>query len=172
MTDFECYRAILQSQQTKSVKAQPVFQTQPSISVSTTAASISKSHVVAQPVSTTIALPLINQLATTRSQPVGWLTNVPIEISFTEFTNALLFNKHQPPRIDQYLNLVNNIQPLGGIQTKREAAMFLAQTVYETKGLSTLSEPFCTQTGCVGQFVTNLGMISRSYHGRGYLNMV
>ena len=47
--------------------------------------------------------------------------------SFDEFSNALTLNKYPIPTKDQYVNFVNGAYPLGGITTKRELAMFLAQ---------------------------------------------
>ncbi len=47
--------------------------------------------------------------------------------SFREFSNALTFNKYPVPTREQYDNFVNGASTQGGIASKRELAMFLAQ---------------------------------------------
>jgi hypothetical protein len=47
--------------------------------------------------------------------------------SFSEFSNALTFNKYPVPTKAQYDNFVNGASSQGGITSKRELAMFLAQ---------------------------------------------
>jgi hypothetical protein len=94
-------------------------------------------------------------------------------ISQTEFIYALLLNNFPAPRQDQYTNFLNFLRLSSDkIQSKREAAMFLAHVIHETSGLRFLREQACIQTGCTGQYISRMGRLNRSYYGRGYIQLV
>lgn len=67
--------------------------------------------------------------------------------SFTEFVNALTYNKYPVPTMDQYNNFITGAQAQGSIKTKRELAMFLAQIIHESGGLQHVIEEKCG-SGC------------------------
>ena len=67
--------------------------------------------------------------------------------SFTEFINALTYNKYPVPTMDQYNNFITGAQAQGSIKSKRELAMFLAQIIHESGGLQHVVEEKCG-SGC------------------------
>jgi chitinase len=66
---------------------------------------------------------------------------------------------------------VTELAQYGGITTKREAAMFLAQILWESDGLRATSEYACAATGCPGEYGTSQ-YPEESYYGRGYIQLV
>ena len=80
------------------------------------------------------------------------------------------------PTDDQYNYLVSQSSNWGAITIKREMAMFLAQILWESAGLTAKRELACIVTGCPG--VYNSGKYpynkypSQSYYGRGYIQLV
>jgi chitinase len=62
----------------------------------------------------------------------------------------------------------------GGISSKREAAMFLAQMSYESAGLVVKKDPLCMVTQCTYSYpnTPGIGYPGKYYWGRGYLKLV
>ena len=56
-------------------------------------------------------------------------------ITKAEFFNSVVVNGYPRPNMSQYYAFREKIQAEGGISTKREAAMFLAQIIWESGGL-------------------------------------
>ncbi|PVU96445.1 hypothetical protein BB561_001177 [Smittium simulii] len=59
----------------------------------------------------------------------------------------------------------------GGISSKREAAMFLSQILWESDGLRAKEEYACQNTDCSSNYPSNLGYKGKVYHGRGYIQL-
>ena len=95
--------------------------------------------------------------------------------SFQEFSNALTQNGFPAPSSTQYTNFVNGMSSQGGITTKREAAMFLAQIMHESGGLLLVIETACG-IGCVNcpydYLSPGLDYPGKRYCGRGYIQLV
>lgn len=80
-------------------------------------------------------------------------------------------NGYPAPTQDQYYNYVTQLTSLGAISTKREAAMFLAEIMWESDGLRAKREYNCLSTGCPGLYGTSI-YPNQSYYGRGYIQLV
>ncbi|KCZ76778.1 hypothetical protein H311_02220 [Anncaliia algerae PRA109] len=52
-----------------------------------------------------------------------------------------------------------------------EAAMFLAQIIHESAGLTKIEEEACANGGCEGQYGSDQGEPGKSYHGRGFIQL-
>ena len=95
-------------------------------------------------------------------------------INKSEFLQAAACKTTTVPTDEQYTYLVTQATAWGGITTKREMAMFLAQILWESDGLVAKREYACLATGCPG--VYNSGTYnqypSQSYYGRGYIQLV
>ena len=96
-------------------------------------------------------------------------------VSQREFEAAVTKNgatSFVKPTDDQYNSFVSQLQTAGGITSKREAAMFLSQIIWESGGLKFKRELACVQTGCLGKYSTSLGVPGQNYYGRGYIQLV
>lgn len=93
-------------------------------------------------------------------------------ITWTEFVNSVVQNNYPKPKREQYEAFVSKIKKDGGIDSKREAAMFLAQILWESGGLKHRVEIDCKETGCPGQYSSGIGAWGKSYYGRGYIQLV
>ena len=82
-----------------------------------------------------------------------------LSVSFCEFKNALEFNNYPPPSEQQYKSFSSQMVSKGGIHTKREAAMFLAQVIHESGGLRFKSELACQVSGCPDSYQITTGML-------------
>ena len=80
-------------------------------------------------------------------------------------------NGYPTPSAEQYRGYINGI-PKGGISTKREAAMALAQFLHESAGLTAKREWACKETQCPGSY-TGAGCEApgQYYYGRGYIQL-
>ena len=67
--------------------------------------------------------------------------------------------------------MIKNAAPAGGITTKRELAMFLAQILVESAGLKYKSETRCATNGCPGDYETAQDFPGARYYGRGYMQL-
>lgn len=92
-------------------------------------------------------------------------------ITYEEFVNAVVKSGYPSPSIEKYTNFVTQLGPKGGIYTKREAAMFLAEILWESDGLVATSEYACVETKCPGQYGTSQ-YPGQNYYGRGYIQLV
>ena len=92
-------------------------------------------------------------------------------ITWEEFQKAFLLNNYPTPTFIQYENFIANAEPLGGITTKRELAMFLAQIMWESIGLRYIQEVDCVNTGCPGHYQTENDFPGARYYGRGYIQL-
>jgi len=85
--------------------------------------------------------------------------------SFDEFCNALTINGYPKPNLNQYNSFITQAEPAGGISSKRELAMFLAQIIHESGGLQFKEETH------PGEYDAQGGAPGRTYHGRGYIQL-
>ena len=92
-------------------------------------------------------------------------------ITFEEFKNSVVKSGYPQPSREQYLNFVTQLEPQGGVTSKREAAMFLSQILWESDGLRARAEYACEKTGCPGVYGTSR-YIGQNYYGRGYIQLV
>ena len=98
-------------------------------------------------------------------------TNQIYSISYDEFKNSVTKSGYQSPSYEKYHNFVTQLKSQGNIDTKREAAMFLSQILWESDGLRARSEYACEHNGCPGVYGTSR-YIGQSYYGRGYIQLV
>ena len=126
----------------------------------------------------TTAKPLVTTTTTTtKTTTVSTTTTASSSIypTFTEFSNALTLNGYPAPTMLQYTNFIGGMTSQGGITTKREAAMFLAEIIHESGGLQLVIESACG-AGCAKcpTSYASPGMDSpgKLYCGRGYIQLV
>ncbi len=76
--------------------------------------------------------------------------------------------------MEVYNNFNSQTLSKGGITSKREAAMFLAQILWESDGLVAKSQYACRTTGCPGEYLqtTSPYYPGQNYYGRGYIQLV
>lgn len=98
-------------------------------------------------------------------------TNHTYLVSFEEFKNSISKSGYETPNYEKYHNFVTQLKRQGNIDTKTEAAMFLAQILWESDGLRAKSEYACEHTGCPGVYGTSR-YIGQNYYGRGYIQLV
>lgn len=75
------------------------------------------------------------------------------------------------PTADQYKAFINNAASKGGITTKTELAMFLAEIMWESGGLVYKSELACKDNNCSGSYQDSTGISGKYYYGRGYIQL-
>ena len=94
--------------------------------------------------------------------------------TFEEFSNALTFNKYPVPTREQYENCMDGAVSQGGIVSKRELAMFLAQIIHESGGLQFKMEQRCGSgcKNCPWDYVDPKDYPGQHYCGRGYIQLV
>ena len=92
-------------------------------------------------------------------------------VTYQEFTNAVTKAGYDLPKYEIYINFVSQLEFQGNIRTKREAAMFLAQILWESDGLKATEEYACIKTECPGMYGTSR-YIGKNYYGRGYIQLV
>ena len=107
------------------------------------------------------------QTQTTRPTPRTDNSMVP---SKKEFIAAFIKNKYAPPTDEQYKNFVNGITK-ENFGSKREVAMFLAQILHESGGLTVKAEERCLKNGCRGDYETKEDFPKKRYYGRGYIQL-
>ena len=75
------------------------------------------------------------------------------------------------PTDDQYTAFIKEAETMGGITSKTELAMFLAEIMWESGGLYYKSELACKTNNCAGSYVDNVGLSGKYYYGRGYIQL-
>jgi chitinase len=75
------------------------------------------------------------------------------------------------PTTEQYKAFINNAGTMGGITSKTELAMFLAQIMWESGGLIYKSELACQTDNCAGSYQDSTGLPGKYYYGRGYIQL-
>lgn len=91
--------------------------------------------------------------------------------SFDQFKNAVTSNGYPAPSQDQYNTFARLYADKGGITSKRELAMFLAEILHESGGLRYKKELACEHTGCPGSYVAGGEPAGKHYYGRGYIQL-
>ncbi|OMJ29505.1 Endochitinase A [Smittium culicis] len=74
------------------------------------------------------------------------------------------------PKMNQVVFFLNCIK-LAGISTRREAAMFLSQLLWESHGLKYKDELNCSESKCPNTYTTPIDVSGKSYFGRGYIQL-
>ena len=85
-----------------------------------------------------------------------------------EFINAFTANKFPVPRDCQYIGFVNGIDA-ETFSSKREVAMFLANLMQESGGLTIKIEQRCLKNGCKGDYTLKTDLKDKHYFGGCYL---
>ena len=127
--------------------------------------------------------PYVIQTAALPSKPVGSASTTNPQASTTnannynsmvpskkEFTAAFIKNRYAPPTDEQYKNFVNGVNK-ENFTNKREVAMFLAQILHESGGLTVKAEERCLKDGCRGDYETKDDYPKKRYYGRGYIQL-
>ena len=94
--------------------------------------------------------------------------------TFKEFSAALTLNHYPVPTREQYQNFKNGAQTQGGISSKIELAMFLAQVMHQSNGLTSKIEEKCG-SGCLNckmDYTYPADQPNKLYCGRGYTQLV
>ncbi|OQV14608.1 putative Endochitinase [Hypsibius exemplaris] len=96
-------------------------------------------------------------------------TNVTAQlVTYDQFVNAVTSSSgYGAPSLEQYNNLLNRAGN-GQITTKRELAMFLANIIHESAGLTTKEE---WGPPPAGTYTSSDDWPGRRYHGRGYMQL-
>ena len=87
-----------------------------------------------------------------------------------EFVAAFIKNKYAPPTDRQYRDFVNGIDK-NTFTSKREVAMFLAQALHESGGLTVKAEERCLKDSCRKDYRRKKDPAHLFYFGRGYLQL-
>lgn len=92
-------------------------------------------------------------------------------VSFEELQYALLGTypdtQLSVPQFNSFLQAL----VVAGVQTKMEAAFFLAHVLWESDGLTQTAEVACVNSGCPGQYRMSQDPSDKFYYGRGYLQL-
>jgi chitinase len=75
------------------------------------------------------------------------------------------------PTDAQYNAFINNAASKGGIESKTELAMFLAEIMWESGGLVYKAELACKDNNCAGSYQDSTGISGKYYYGRGYIQL-
>lgn len=92
-------------------------------------------------------------------------------VTWTEFSNAVTQNGYPQPTQQQYCDYVSQLTSAGGITNKLQAAMFLAQIIWESMGLTQMRELACVSSNCPTEYNSNASA-GLYYYGRGYIQLV
>ena len=87
-----------------------------------------------------------------------------------EFVAAFIKNRYAPPTDAQYNGFVSGINP-ENFTSKREVAMFLAQLLHESGGLTVKAEEKCLKDNCRKEYRRKRDPADKFYYGRGYLQL-
>lgn len=88
-----------------------------------------------------------------------------------EFLSAVKAAGYSEPNAEKFHFLVSQAETAGGIKSKRELAMFLAQILWESDGLKAKREYACISDGCPFSYKSKEDYPGRSYYGRGYIQL-
>lgn len=93
-------------------------------------------------------------------------------VSFDMFKKAVTSTNNYPtPSQAQYDSFIKYHGSAGGISTKRELAMFLAEIIWESGGLQYKAELACKDTKCPNEYRSNGDDPNKFYYGRGYIQL-
>ena len=110
--------------------------------------------------------------STTTSKPQQTTTSTKaVFVTWEEFQKAFTLTGYPIPLQNKYENFVKNAEESGGITTKRELAMFLAQIIWESAGLQYVEEIACKNNGCPGNYQYWDDYPGARYFGRGYIQL-
>ena len=87
-----------------------------------------------------------------------------------EFVAAFIKNRYAPPTDAQYNGFISGIRP-ENFTNKREVAMFLAQLLHESGGLTVKAEEKCLKDNCRKEYRRKRDPPHKFYFGRGYLQL-
>ena len=87
-----------------------------------------------------------------------------------EFVAAFIKNRYAPPTDAQYEGFVSGIRS-ENFTNKREVAMFLAQLLHESGGLTVKAEEKCLKNSCRKEYRRKRDPPNKFYFGRGYLQL-
>ena len=91
-------------------------------------------------------------------------------MTFEQFKDAVVSCGFPKPSRDQYEKCVTQAKQ-GLITSKRELAMFVAQIIHESAGLTQKIEAACFESGCPGHYETPSDVPGKRYYGRGYMHL-
>lgn len=87
-----------------------------------------------------------------------------------EFINAVTQNGFPTPSDAQYESFAKGVDSKT-FSSKKEVAMFLAQLIHESIGLTAKSELRCAGNGCPGEYSSAGDPPDKHYYGRGYIQL-
>ncbi|RKP11678.1 lysozyme-like domain-containing protein [Piptocephalis cylindrospora] len=93
-----------------------------------------------------------------------------ISCALSEFSSALTSAGYGTVSTTKYAAFMAEAITTGGITSKKELAMFLAQIIWESGGLVLLKEVAC-ESGCPGEYSSSSDAPGKSYYGRGYMQL-
>lgn len=100
--------------------------------------------------------------------------NISQETFIKAFNNAkpLLADPNaKEPTAEQYKAFISKAGPRGGITSNTELAMFFAEVLWESVGLTAVSETACKVNNCAGSYDNGQGIPGKYYYGRGYIQL-
>jgi chitinase len=92
-------------------------------------------------------------------------------VSYDQFRQAVQSCGFQSPSESLYTSFVNRASTDGGITTKRELAMFLAEILHESGGLIYKREIRCINDGCPNDYRSPGDDPNIFYYGRGFIQL-
>ena len=105
-----------------------------------------------------------------QSVPAPTNSNAHMIPTKQEFVAAFIKNRYAPPTDAQYEGFISGIKP-ENFTNKREVAMFLAQLLHESGGLTVKAEEKCLKDSCRKEYRRKRDPSNKFYFGRGYLQL-
>ncbi|KAJ1680405.1 hypothetical protein EV182_000060 [Spiromyces aspiralis] len=117
-----------------------------------------------------LLVPLASLSLLTPSAQAAPTSDNTFGLTCDKFNKAVTDAGYQAPSSDKCDHFLNNLSD-GNISSAEEAAMFLAEILWESDGLTAVKEIACENTGCPGQYGSSSDASGKSYYGRGYIQL-
>lgn len=123
-------------------------------------------------ISSVATIPTQNPSPTTGPTQTTNPTQTPSgSITYNQFKNAVIACGYGAPSDSLYQAFVTQAPSAGGITTRRELAMFLAQILHESGGLVYKSELRCQIDNCNSEYRSYGDDPNLFYYGRGFIQL-
>ncbi|XP_058795546.1 uncharacterized protein LOC131666705 [Phymastichus coffea] len=96
------------------------------------------------------------------------VTIAPGTLTKAEFTSTVTANGYSPPNEEIYRYFIEDTRNF----SRGDAAMLIAQLIHESGGFKFTEQIDCSKGDhCKGWYVDEVGLLNKSYHGRGYIQL-